>query len=70
MTGKMATWKSAQLKVPSRTRCHGAKMLVRQATMLAFVDNFRILGMASLAVIPLVFLIKKVQPGQRAGMGH
>jgi DHA2 family multidrug resistance protein len=45
-------------------------MLVRQATMLAFVDNFRILGMASLSVIPLVFLIKKVQPGQRAGMGH
>jgi len=46
------------------------RLLVRQATMLAFVDNFRILGMAALAVIPLVFLIKKVQPGQRAEMGH
>jgi hypothetical protein len=37
---------------------------------LASVDNFRILGTTSLAVIPLVFLLKKVQPGQRAGVGH
>jgi hypothetical protein len=32
--------------------------------MLAFVDNFRILGTTSLVVIPLMFLIKKVSRGK------
>jgi DHA2 family multidrug resistance protein len=35
----------------------------RQATMLAYVDDFRILGGAILLMIPLVFLIKKTKPG-------
>jgi DHA2 family multidrug resistance protein len=35
----------------------------RQATMLAYIDDFRLLGWAILAMIPLVFLMKKGKPG-------
>jgi DHA2 family multidrug resistance protein len=35
----------------------------QQATMLAYIDNFRMLGIAILVMIPFVFLMKKVQPG-------
>jgi DHA2 family multidrug resistance protein len=35
----------------------------RQATMLAYLDDFRLLGVAILLMIPLVFLIKKGRPG-------
>ncbi|MFZ0758700.1 MAG: DHA2 family efflux MFS transporter permease subunit [Candidatus Sulfotelmatobacter sp.] len=37
--------------------------VVRQATMLAYLDDFRLLGIAILAMVPLVFLIKKGKPG-------
>ncbi|MFN7930122.1 MAG: DHA2 family efflux MFS transporter permease subunit [Blastocatellia bacterium] len=36
--------------------------LLRQARLLAFIDNFRSLGLLCLLCIPLVFLFKKVQP--------
>jgi DHA2 family multidrug resistance protein len=35
----------------------------RQATMLAYIDDFQILGFAILAMIPLVFLVRKGKPG-------
>ncbi len=35
----------------------------RQATMLSYLDNFQILGIAILALLPLVFLVKKGKPG-------
>lgn len=35
----------------------------RQATMLAYLDDFRLLGVAILAMVPLVFLMKKGKPG-------
>jgi DHA2 family multidrug resistance protein len=35
----------------------------RQAAMLAYIDDFRLLGVAILLMIPLVFLIKKGRPG-------
>ena len=35
-------------------------MLQRQSSMLAFVDSFWVLGIIFLAVIPLMFFIKKV----------
>jgi hypothetical protein len=31
--------------------------------MLAYIDNFWLVGIAVLVMIPLVFLIKKVKPG-------
>jgi DHA2 family multidrug resistance protein len=37
-------------------------MLQRQATMLAFVDNFWLMGVAVLVMIPLMFLMKKAKP--------
>jgi MFS transporter, DHA2 family, multidrug resistance protein len=37
--------------------------LNRQATMLAYVDNFWILGVCVAVMIPFVFLMKKVKPG-------
>ena len=35
----------------------------RQASMLSYIDNFRILGIVSLCLIPLVFLVKKPRRG-------
>jgi DHA2 family multidrug resistance protein len=34
----------------------------RQATMLAYIDNFWLLGVIIFCLIPCVFLIKKVKP--------
>jgi DHA2 family multidrug resistance protein len=39
-------------------------MVERQATMLAFLENFRFLAIAFLAVIPVVFFMKKIRPGK------
>jgi DHA2 family multidrug resistance protein len=36
--------------------------LLRQANMLAFIDNFWLLGVLFLAMIPLVFLLRKNRP--------
>jgi DHA2 family multidrug resistance protein len=35
----------------------------RQATMLAYIDCFWLLGVAILAMVPMVFLMKKSKPG-------
>ena len=35
----------------------------RQANMLAYLDNFHILGYIILAMVPMVFLMKKTKPG-------
>jgi len=40
-----------------------ANMVDRQATMLAYIDNFWLLAVAVLIMIPFVFLMKKVKPG-------
>jgi len=40
-----------------------AQMLNQQATTLAYIDNFWMLGIAVLTMIPFVFLMKKVKPG-------
>jgi DHA2 family multidrug resistance protein len=37
--------------------------VIRQATMLAYIDNFWVLGIAIFCLIPFVFLIKKTKPG-------
>ncbi|HXX01019.1 MAG TPA: hypothetical protein VEJ00_07385, partial [Candidatus Acidoferrales bacterium] len=36
---------------------------IRQATMLAYIDCFWLLGVAILLMVPMVFLIKKARPG-------
>src|SRR5579863_1627349 len=35
----------------------------RQAAMLAYIDDFRLLGVSILCMVPLVFLMKKGRPG-------
>jgi MFS transporter, DHA2 family, multidrug resistance protein len=37
--------------------------LIRQSTMLAYIDNFWLLGVVILCLIPCVFLMKKSKPG-------
>jgi MFS transporter, DHA2 family, multidrug resistance protein len=40
-----------------------AQTLNQQATMLAYIDNFWMLGIAVSCMIPLVFLMKRAKPG-------
>ena len=40
-----------------------AARIDQQATMLAYIDNFRMLGVVVALMIPFVFLMKKVKPG-------
>ena len=42
--------------------------LQQQATMLAYIDNFWLLGLTVLLMIPFVFLMKKVKPGGPLGV--
>jgi DHA2 family multidrug resistance protein len=37
--------------------------LTRQSTMLAYIDNFWLLGVVIACLVPCVFLIKKIKPG-------
>jgi DHA2 family multidrug resistance protein len=43
-----------------------AIQLYRQAAMLSYLDNFRILGMVIMCLVPIAFVMKKPK---RAGMG-
>jgi DHA2 family multidrug resistance protein len=51
-----------QAVVAARGMIYGE--VIRQATMLAYLDVFRLLGSLLLGVIPLLFLMKKVTPGK------
>ena len=42
-------------------------MVQRQASMLAFLEDFRLLAIAFVAVIPLMFLMKRTRGGRGAG---
>ncbi|PYU22414.1 MAG: EmrB/QacA family drug resistance transporter [Acidobacteria bacterium] len=42
------------------------RMLERQSTMLSYIDNFHVLAIVTMAMIPFVFLIRK--PRRRGGM--
>ncbi|HUJ10254.1 MAG TPA: DHA2 family efflux MFS transporter permease subunit [Verrucomicrobiae bacterium] len=46
-----------------------SRMVTQQANLLAYIDNFHVLGVICLALIPLTFLMKKSKPGQ-AVVGH
>jgi len=43
--------------------------ILRQATMIAYLDNFWMLGVSALVVIPFVFLMKRPPKGTVAA-GH
>src|ERR1039458_3534244 len=38
-------------------------MVARQSALLAYLDNFWLLGLSALALVPLTFLMKKSRPG-------
>ncbi len=38
----------------------------QQAMMLSFVDNFRLMSILCLSVVPLIFLMKKTNPRKAA----
>jgi hypothetical protein len=40
-----------------------AGMVDQQATVMAYIDCFWLLGIAALTMIPFVFLMKRVKPG-------
>jgi hypothetical protein len=42
-------------------------MMQRQAAMKAFIDNFWMMGMIFLAMIPLMFFMRRTAPGKGAG---
>jgi len=46
------------------------RQLLHQSTFLAFMDCFRVIGWITLAVIPLVFVIRKFKAGGAAPAGH
>jgi MFS transporter, DHA2 family, multidrug resistance protein len=45
-------------------------LLQAQSSMLAFVDDFRLLGIGMLIIIPLLFFMKKMAPQKGATMSH
>jgi MFS transporter, DHA2 family, multidrug resistance protein len=52
---------------PGTAQQHAYAMIqanvIRQSTMLAYIDNFWVLGVVIACLIPCVFLIKKAKPG-------
>jgi len=44
--------------------------MLQQASLWAFVENFRLFGVLCLMCLPLVFLFRKVQRGSRAPAAH
>jgi DHA2 family multidrug resistance protein len=38
-------------------------MVLQQSTLLAYIDNFWLLGMSALVLVPFVFIMKKAKPG-------
>jgi MFS transporter, DHA2 family, multidrug resistance protein len=38
-------------------------MVARQASLLAYIDNFWLLGMSALLLVPFAFIMKKAKPG-------
>jgi DHA2 family multidrug resistance protein len=47
-----------------------ASMMTRQATMLAFMDCFRLLALVVIIGLPLAFLTRRFEIGKSAGAGH
>ncbi len=39
------------------------EMMTQQSTLLSYIDNFWLLGISSLVLVPFVFIMKKAKPG-------
>jgi DHA2 family multidrug resistance protein len=47
-----------------------ASLMTQQATMLAFMDCFHLLGLVVILGLPLAFLIRRFEIGAAGGIGH
>jgi DHA2 family multidrug resistance protein len=58
--------------VHAANQAHGVLygLLMRHATMLAFIDDFWLMGVISLVMIPCMFLMKKMRPHSATPMTH
>ncbi|MHB8640995.1 MAG: EmrB/QacA family drug resistance transporter, partial [Candidatus Acidiferrales bacterium] len=45
-------------------------VIQQQAMMLSFIDDFRVMGYICLAMIPVMFILKKAKPGKSRVMAH
>jgi DHA2 family multidrug resistance protein len=45
-------------------------MVVRQAMLLAFVDNFRLMAVLALCCVPIVFVLRRARPSGEAIAAH
>jgi DHA2 family multidrug resistance protein len=66
LAGFAATSVSGGASAPgAAAQAHGLlfNMIERQATMLAFLDNFKLLGVIFFAIIPIFFLLKRPKMG-------
>jgi DHA2 family multidrug resistance protein len=61
MRGSMGSADTSTLAVLSR-------MVQQQASMLAFIDMFRLLGVLFLVMIPFVFIMLRPKSGQAAAV--
>ena len=68
--GKLLAQGSGSAQASSQA--HGVlyNMIQRQAAMLSFVDDFWLLGVIFLAVIPLMLLLKKAKPPEGPVAAH
>ncbi|HVI09617.1 MAG TPA: DHA2 family efflux MFS transporter permease subunit [Candidatus Binatia bacterium] len=62
-TQAMATHGASAAYATQQAYALVAATVERQATMLAYLDDFRLLSISIVAMIPLVFLMKKSKPG-------
>jgi len=72
------TWAGDWAARAGRGRCWGAEqargvlnsMLLRQSSMLAYIDAFYVLSVSALVMIPLVMLMRSNKPGHGGGGMH
>jgi hypothetical protein len=57
-----------QMIMTSQARGLMYEIIGRQSMMQAFVDIFRLLAGISLAIVPMMFLMKKIRPTKGAGV--
>ncbi len=66
LQGLMAPFMRAGLDAATASQKAYARVqanVIRQATMLAYVDCFWLLGVVIACLIPVVFLMKRARPG-------
>src|SRR5204863_8954610 len=61
---------SGSVQAAQQTLAAGYNLAIRQATLLANIDNFRWLALVSMVCLIVVFALKKGQPHKPEAMAH